>query len=221
MTWRTARTSTNAPQTVVSRCQSFVFKKPGTELLRESVLRVVKAEGFKMGVDAAELIALLGDGSYRDTLGVLQKVLGAVGEKDVTLEDVEQVTSAPRAKLVQDFIAGIVTGQADGGAEKALRVIREAGERGVDMRVFVTLVLQKVRFILLMRISPEMERIVNEQFSEAEFAFLKKCATEASGEKINSKVVLELLAALEQTGSSPIASLPLELAVLRLVGQDK
>ncbi|MEK7644966.1 MAG: DNA polymerase III subunit gamma/tau [Patescibacteria group bacterium] len=210
--------SEKLPQTVVSRCQTFVFKKPGTELLKESVLRVSKAEGFKVAAEAAELIALLGDSSYRDTLGVLQKVLGAVGEKSVTLEDVERVTSAPRAKLVQDFILGLGEGSA-GGAEKALAVIRQMQEHGVDMRVFVTLVLQKVRFILLMRMSAEMEKIAKEQFSEAEFAFLKKCAGDAAGAKINSKVVLELLTALEQTGSSPIPQLPLELAVLRLVGE--
>lgn len=221
------------PQTVVSRCQTFVFKKPGTELLKESVLRVSRAEGFKVDVAAAELIALLGDGSYRDTLGVLQKVLGAVGGSDdakgaageVTLEDVERVTSAPRAKLVQDFILGIAAGasvgsaEGAGGAEKALKVIREAGEHGVDMRVFVVLVLQKVRFILLMRMSAEMEKIAKEQFSEAEFLFLKKCAGDTAAAKINSKVVLELLTALEQTGSSPIPQLPLELAILRLVSQ--
>ncbi|MEI6345892.1 MAG: DNA polymerase III subunit gamma/tau [bacterium] len=221
------------PQTVVSRCQTFVFKKPGTELLKESVLRVSKAEGFKVADEAAELIALLGDGSYRDTLGALQKVLGAVGggeagsakgakssgATEVTLEDVERVTSAPRSKLVQDFILGLGEGSA-GGAEKALAVIRQTQEHGVDMRVFVTMVLQKVRFILLMRMSAEMEKIAKEQFSEAEFVFLKKCAGDGSGTKINSKVVLELLAALEQTGSSPIPQLPLELAVLRLT-QEK
>lgn len=231
------------PQTVVSRCQTFVFKKPGTELLKESVLRVSKAEGFKVDAGAAELIALLGDGSYRDTLGALQKVLGAVGgsggEKgakagEVTLEDVERVTSAPRAKLVQDFILGLGGGAGEGasggnsGAEKALAVIRQVQEHGVDTNIFLTLVLQKIRFILLMRISPEMERLAKEQFAEAEFLFLKKCAGEgaaggASGAgaapKINSKVVLELLTALEQTGSSPIPQLPLELAVLRLTGE--
>jgi DNA polymerase III gamma/tau subunit len=146
-------------------------------------------------------------------------VLGAVGEKNVTLEDVERVTSAPRAKLVQDFIAGLGEGSAS-GAEKALAVIRQTQEHGVDTRVFVTMVLQKVRFILLMRMSAEMEKVAREQFSEAEFTFLKKCAGDTAGTKINSKVVLELLAALEQTGSSPIPSLPLELAVLRLT-QEK
>ncbi len=215
------------PQTVVSRCQTFAFKKPGTELLKESVLRVAKAEGFKVEAAAAELIALLGDGSYRDTLGALQKVLGAVGGKSVTLEDVERVTSAPRSKLVQDFIAGL----GEGNADKALSVIRQTQEHGVDAKIFMTLVLQKIRFILLMRISPEMEKLAKEQFAEADFLFLKKCAGEGAGSaagaapgagaKINSKVVLELLAALEQTGSSPIPQLPLELAVLRLVGQDK
>lgn len=212
------------PQTVVSRCQTFAFKKPGTELLKERVVQVAKAEGFKVEADAAELIALLGDGSYRDTLGALQKVLGAMGDGGkVTLEDVERVTSAPRSKLVQDFISGL----GEGSAEGALKALRQAQEHGVDSKIFLTLVLQKIRFILLMRISADMEKVAAEQFSETDFLFLKKCAgargeVGASGSsRINSKTVLELLAALEQVGSSPIPQLPLELAVLRLVGQDK
>ena len=63
------------PETVVSRCQVFTFKKPNREILKTLVTKVAKKEGFALETGAPDLIALLGDGSFRDTLGILQKVL--------------------------------------------------------------------------------------------------------------------------------------------------
>src|SRR3989338_3017914 len=69
------------PETVVSRCQVFQFKKPSQEILREMVLRIAKKEGFTLEPSSADLIALLGDGSFRDTQGILQKVITSSADK--------------------------------------------------------------------------------------------------------------------------------------------
>lgn len=41
---------------------------------------VAKAEGFKLKPEAADLIAIAASGSFRDALGVLQKVMLASGD---------------------------------------------------------------------------------------------------------------------------------------------
>src|SRR3990167_9062894 len=80
------------PETVISRCQGFSFKKPSEQVLKEVISGAVKKEGKKLSNDAVELIALLGDGSYRDAYGILQKVTTVSSGKEISAEDVEKVT---------------------------------------------------------------------------------------------------------------------------------
>jgi DNA polymerase-3 subunit gamma/tau len=63
------------PETVISRCQSFVFKQPNQSVLKEFAQMISKKEGTTLEPDAAELVALLGDGSFRDTHGILEKII--------------------------------------------------------------------------------------------------------------------------------------------------
>ena len=63
------------PETVLSRCQVFTFKRPNREILKNLVTKVAKKEGFTLENGAADLIALLGDGPFPDTLGIWQNVV--------------------------------------------------------------------------------------------------------------------------------------------------
>ncbi len=194
------------PETVVSRCQVFTFKKPAQKILKDVVINVAKKEGYTIEVSSAELIALLGDGSFRDTLGILQKVLSASKDKKISAEEVELVTGAPRASLINDFIAALDTKDAD----KGLKTIRTASEQNIDMGVFLKLSLHKIRSILLLKYSPDLKKMLEEEFSAEDFSFLYTIA----GKKetvINSKTVIALLDAQEQMRISPIPELPLEL----------
>ena len=95
------------PDTIISRCEVYTFRKPTQSLLKDMVLKTAKAEGITLEPSAADLIALLGDGSFRDTHGTLQKVIHASGDSKITVNEVEKVTGAPKAQLVNDVIDSI------------------------------------------------------------------------------------------------------------------
>ncbi|MDO8659852.1 MAG: DNA polymerase III subunit gamma/tau, partial [Candidatus Parcubacteria bacterium] len=63
------------PETIISRCQVFTFKKASDAICKKMLLDVAKKENFEMDAGSAELLAILADGSFRDALGELQKVL--------------------------------------------------------------------------------------------------------------------------------------------------
>ncbi len=87
------------PDTVISRCQVFQFKKPNAQVLKDVIGNVSKLEGYSVDPSSAELIALLGDGSFRDTLGILQKIISSIDGKKILIKDVEMVTGAPRGGI--------------------------------------------------------------------------------------------------------------------------
>ena len=199
------------PETVVSRCQVFKFKKPSQVALKEMATGVAKKEGFVLEPAAAELIALLGDGSFRDALGMLQKVIGASSDKKITANEVAVVAGAPRAELINEVITALAENNASGGLE----AVRRAGEENVDMAIFLKLLLAKLRFILLLRHAPEMKTTIAEEVSENDFVFLQKIAV-GKDSRISSSTILEFLKAEEFLGAAAAPSLPLELAIIKL-----
>ncbi len=56
---------------------------------------------------AADLIAMLADGSYRDALSVLEKALASSTDKKLTREEAEQATGAPRLALVMALVEAL------------------------------------------------------------------------------------------------------------------
>ncbi len=197
------------PETVVSRCQTFTFKKPNQTILRELVINVAKKEGYTLEQSAADLVALLGDGSFRDTHGILQKVISASNDKKISRSEVELVTGAPRAGLVHAFIDGV----AEKNLEKGLGALRDAAEANIDMAMFVTLALEKMRFILLITHSPDMKASIETRVSAEDFEFLNAHAT---AKKLSLDALLEVLKASQQISRAFIPELPLELALMKI-----
>lgn len=199
------------PDTVISRCESYTFKKPNQKILKEMVEVTAKSEGFKLESSSADLIALLGDGSFRDTLGTLQKVINSSKDKNISVEEVEKVTGAPKAELVNDYISALTKKD----IEKGMKAVSQAVENNIDMKVYLSLILIKTRALLLLKFVKGRERKFEDAFSEDDLKFLKDLA-EDKEVSINSEVLLELLKAYDVIGRSTIPQLPLELALLNV-----
>ncbi len=199
------------PDTIVSRCQTFQFKKPSQKILKDLVLDVAKKEGFILEPASADLIATLGDGSFRDTLGIVQKVISSSADKKISIAEVEMVTGAPKGKIVNDFISAI----AEKNIEIGLKAIEDAVENNVDMKVFTKLILNKLRAILLVRFSKDMAKQIEGELSEEDFKFVQELADNKEA-NISSETIKEMLEVGEKVGKAFIKQLPLELALMKL-----
>ncbi|TAL49483.1 DNA polymerase III subunit gamma/tau [Patescibacteria group bacterium] len=200
------------PETVFSRCQVFSFKRPGQKVLKELALSIAKKEGFTLEPSSAELIAVLSEGSFRDAQGILQKVLSFGRSKKIDPEEVEIVTGAPRGKLVNGFIEAIAERKID----KALGTVARAKNENIDIKVFLKLVLQKLRAVLLLRYAGEMEKEFAEDFSDEDLEFLKKVAAKGT-DAISSATLAEFLSAHDMVSRTAIPELPVELALVKLL----
>jgi len=203
------------PETVVSRCQTFSFKKPTQKILKEVVLAIAKKEGFTLEPASADLIALLGDGSFRDAQSVLQKIIGSSKDKKITLQEVELVTGAPKGELVNDFIRSIDSQN----LELGLTAISKACEENIDLLLYFKLVLHKMRAILLLRNLKSSEEKLREEMTDTDFTFLKALA-EKSGSKINSDTLLVLLNHYDLVSKAYLPEMVLELALSKILGQN-
>jgi DNA polymerase III subunit gamma/tau len=200
------------PETIVSRCEVHIFKTPTRALLREHMIRIANEEGYELLPDAADLIALLADGSFRDAHGVLQKVITVAPEKTVKGEHVAKVTGAPTGERINEIITAIRTNDAG----RALSTIASAREEGSDMKVFGRLLMEKMRAILLLRFAPSMKEQLALEYTPDDIEFLDAAAQE-KGSPINSALLSRLIDAYALLDRSAIPGLPLELALLETI----
>ncbi|MCK5060040.1 MAG: DNA polymerase III subunit gamma/tau [Candidatus Pacebacteria bacterium] len=204
------------PETVISRCQTFTFKKPNQETLKKMITDVAKKEGYSLEPSSADLIALLSEGSFRDALGILQKVITSSKDKKVSVEEVEMVTGAPKSGLVNTVIKSISEKKLPDG----LMALKKVAEGNIDMKVFLKLLLRNVRYVLLLRFAPEMEKEIKEELTDEDFKFLKDLSKNKDS-NISSATLYTLLTAYENTQYSYIQTLPLELALIKIIGHSE
>jgi len=203
------------PETVLSRCQIFQFKKPDMAMLKNLVLSIAKKEKVSIDSAGAELIALLGDGSFRDTLGIFQKVIGFSKDGKISSDEIETVAGAPRGEVVNNFLKSVAESDTSG----TISSLRSARESNIDMKVFMKMVLHKMRLVLLLKFAKDMEKQISEEVSEKDFAFLKEISAMPDC-AISSSALSEFLLASDQVGKSFIPELPIELSVLRILGDN-
>ncbi len=199
------------PETIISRCQVFKLRAPSREVLSETVQDVAKAEKFKLGTDAAHLIAVSADGSFRDALGILQKVMLGSGDKVGTVDEVAAIIGAPKSQLLLDIVKALHTKD----VELGLGAVASALESHSDMKLFTRLLLERVRAVMLVRNLPAKKDLILSAFSEEERNQVEEFAKDAKT-PINSHLLLRLLEVAEQTGRTQLPHLPLEVAIIDL-----
>jgi DNA polymerase-3 subunit gamma/tau len=202
--------------TIKSRCQVFRFRSPSRAVLSEAVTDVARKEGFALAPDAADLIAIAADGSFRDALGITQKVILASGDTIGSADEVAAIIGAPRVALLTRLLIALDTLDTAG----ALSTIADATAAHVDMGMFVRLFLEQLRAVLLLRHVPTEETTILAAFGEAARATITTIAKRGAASPLNSHMLLHFLAAAEQLARSPLPALPLEIAIIEVTTKE-
>ncbi|MCD8495176.1 MAG: DNA polymerase III subunit gamma/tau [Candidatus Pacebacteria bacterium] len=201
--------------TIVSRCQVLHFHKPTHALLQDVVRDIATREGYTLGVGVPEAIALLGDGSFRDTQGMLQKIIAATPGTEITYDALRLVTGIPSQEIIHELITGI----AHHDFESITRALQQLTADHADISLSVLFLLQQLRAILLIRFAPQASAYLAQEYTDTDFAFLKKMST-IEGKHINAQAIAHLLEAHAHMRHAAIPVLALELAFMRILGQD-
>ncbi|MFA6404423.1 MAG: DNA polymerase III subunit gamma/tau [Candidatus Paceibacterota bacterium] len=199
------------PETIISRCQTFSFRKPSRDVLSKMIMNIAKKEGYILEGGVADLLALLGDGSFRDALGMLEKIIGMSSDKKISLEEVSAITGAPKADIINRFIIAITKKDVD----EALEALGDIENAGVSVSIFLTLVLEKLRFILLTTHMASSATTIKSRVSLEDWDFISLRAKEKT---VTPNMIVILLEANSGIRRAVIDVLPLELAVVRICG---
>ena len=97
------------PDTIVSRCQCFSFKRISDEVIYKRLEDISKKEKIDISSDVLKKISLLCDGGMRDALGSLDKLISYNSSK-ITMEDFNEINGIISDEDIDKFVNNIFKG---------------------------------------------------------------------------------------------------------------
>ncbi len=132
--------------TIQSRCQRYDFRNIPTKEIAGHLREIVRQEQIEADDDALMLVAQAGAGSMRDALSLLDRLL-SIGEKTLTVEQIEQLLGMPRTQLIVDL--GQCIGE--GNVAEVLRRTETLIQNGLSPETLVAALIEHFRNLLVLR----------------------------------------------------------------------
>ncbi|HTM69148.1 MAG TPA: DNA polymerase III subunit gamma/tau [Candidatus Binatia bacterium] len=198
------------PQTILSRCQRFDFRKiPFTDLI-ERLHALAEREKVKVDRRTLEEIARQSDGSLRDAEGLLGKVLTMGDGKRVTYDEALVVLPRSDAEALASFVDALLHKD----ARSAILTVGDCLEGGVDLDQFANDAVELLRKTMLTGMSGNPDVFSAELDEEGKKRLEGWAALAPTAELV---VAIEtLMEKRREIKTSHPAQLPLELAVVRI-----
>ena len=121
------------PETIISRCQRFDFKKVGAKETIKRLKNIAQAEKVEIDEAVFEIIAARSDGCIRDADGLLGQVL-SLGGKKITKERVSLVLPSSEIGLIVDFVNLLVAKKTGGAIDFINNLVERSEEHTSELQ---------------------------------------------------------------------------------------
>ncbi len=139
------------PATIVSRCQSFDFRRPSVTLLSEKLREIADAEGIEAEPEALTILAREGRGSFRDAEGLLDQ-LASFADGPVTARKVRELLGS----VGSDVLLEATDALHERRSADALRLLDRLSNEGKDLSQFAGELIAHLRRLMLLPDAPEV-----------------------------------------------------------------
>jgi DNA polymerase-3 subunit gamma/tau len=137
------------PETIVSRCQRFDFRRLTLQQIADQLGHVARAEGMTLSPGALGLVARAAEGGMRDALSLLDRVRAACGDAPADADVAEALGTIDVAAVSR--MAGALLDR-DGAA--LLAEIAVLHERGLEMKRVAEELSRHLRNVVVARLAP-------------------------------------------------------------------
>lgn len=168
------------PETIQSRCISIGFSKATPEEMKRSFARVISGEGKKVSEEALDYLSRSVDGSFRDGVKILDKVLSQ--SDHVQLAQIEEAIMGVAGYNVSALVEALIKRNSN----TALDELHAATARGIDLVYLTVTLMKELRNRLLAGESKELVKLV---FNLDDVA--RKIATSPVPELILEMVIID------------------------------
>ncbi|HOZ55938.1 MAG: DNA polymerase III subunit tau [Parcubacteria group bacterium ADurb.Bin316] len=198
------------PTTIISRCQRFDFKKAVISEIIKKLQYIIKEEGITIDKKILAAIARQSEGHLRDAESLLGQVV-AIGGKEITEEEANLVI--PRSDLGEAIKLIDFLGKKDAGS--AIALINKLVDEGVDLKSFLSDLIELLRKIMLTKVNPSLSEKLSLELGEDMELKINEVSQNIN---LNQAVLFieKFLEARNELKSSFIIQLPIEVAIAEL-----
>jgi DNA polymerase-3 subunit gamma/tau len=201
------------PVTILSRCQRFDLKRVSVKELCKHLKNISTKENGKISDDAIKLIAKTSEGSVRDSISLLDRVLISqtiIENKQVEETDVREMLGlVDRTKIISLFKEVL-----SGKEKEAIKYLRELINDGIDANFFLNDMLE-ILYLFSRRINLgpiEKDMTISENETELVDAYSKNIDMQDIG--LFWQLTIKTIDDLKIVGNENIA---LEMYIMQLV----
>jgi len=137
------------PETIISRCQRFDFRRLTLQQIVGQLRKVAEAEGIRLSDSSLALVARAAEGGMRDALSLLDRVRAACGDAPADAEVAEAVGAVDAASVGRIAWALL---RRDGAA--LLAEVQSLFDRGQEMKRVAEEVVRRMRDVTVAKLAP-------------------------------------------------------------------
>ncbi len=196
------------PETIVSRCQRYDFKRIPIARIRAELERIAAKESLQLTDAALYAIAREGQGSMRDAESLLERLMAFSGE---TIDDarVGEILGIADRKTLFDAVDAVLARD----AKRALEVVDQVYESGRDLERFSRDLLEHWRNLVVVKLGADASVLADVPVEERE-----EYRRQSAGREIGDLQRLFRIARLgdEELARSSVPRMVLEMTMVRL-----
>ncbi len=198
--------------TIRSRTHHYPFRLVPPERLTSYLAELCEREGVEAGKGVLPLVVRSGGGSVRDSLSVLDQLIGGAGDDGLTYATAIALLGYTDNALLDDVTDALAAG--DGGT--VFRVVDRVIESGHDPRRFVEDLLERLRDLLVVAALRDGGHAVFRGLPDDQLERMRSQATRFGAAELSRAADVTNAALTEMTGATS-PRLQLELLCARLL----
>ena len=197
------------PETILSRTLRFDLKSADNILVAQYLSTVCNRENISVGAEALSLIARFANGSYRDSLSILDQILNVADNNSLTAEQVREILCVSDDNDLLELFNLIVSSNLKDSIEK----YREIISNEVSAKTILTRLMDFVYFVTCMKSDL---KIPDKTLSDESESKLRKVAQDMTLSSL-SRIWQMLVKGADELKICDRQEIALEMLIIRII----
>ncbi|MFN8791385.1 MAG: DNA polymerase III subunit gamma/tau [Bdellovibrionales bacterium] len=196
------------PQTILSRCQRFDFRRIPTRQITEQIKAICDREKVSYEPEALWVIARQGDGSMRDSLTLLDQVI-SFANGPLTATKVSEILGLTDRTLLLETLKALLNSDSAG----VIEILKKLNFSGIYPELFARELVESIRTLTLVKVAGSQLEMIDRP--DSEITILVDLATQTSEDHLHFLFDMALRTA-QDVAKAADPQIVLDMGLLRM-----